>query len=851
LARFAGGVDLDGVTRAMYQDRVDNDRHSMSNRIDIDRGQSRQGAASVDMSARPTREDGAGLREHEDGEGRRDAVAEEVTDLSIDLGLDGTTELRVHGVSGTPPEAVLDHPLLKRVAGDKVAGFFRRWYPGGISPDLRARRRLEGYSWGGLTSGDAKRAFWLVLLPFMLANVAHWALPAVPAQPTPMQARMARLAVSLLRLFGLALTLSMLLTVIQAAVDIAGWQCGRVPKCAESSKILGLLTGGLLDTPGRRVAVTAVIPLAVVVIVGLIGRRPVRLTSPEPVDATYSTTQVPLTRRSFWRGNPGMAILRTSHVAAATALLAALVAWPATSLVAHGTARVVGLIVCWGALALFAAAVVLVGAEGTTGREAGAYERRGVLGVFFSQRGATAVRWLALGLLVVATIYSAWDWQATWREAGRMPGLRPAVLITFGVQLVLLALLTIAVTAQRPWRQGEGGFRVFMRGYGAPVLASLAFLLGAGFSAGLTYRVAELFGHPVLSQRDATIEIATNTLIAEDPRQQFATRVAAATAETPIVIPPSFAWAGAAATVMIFTIVAILGFLAWDVYRRIPSLVREIVSEYEAVESDPQARPVARAVALASLTDRAARVIARIVIIAGVVLIIGLAVYASGADNWQLVQEPPLSTITRFGTWAIGLGAAGLVALFWNAYRNPTMRRTVGILWDVGCFWPRAAHPLAPPSYSERAVPELADRVALLTSQPHGRVLLSGHSQGSVLVAATVLLLPPTALPRVGLLTHGSPLRRLYTRIFPAYFGMATLREIERRVSGRWRNLYRDTDPIGAWALEPATVPNPAVDRRLRDPARLGREIEGHSDYWGDPAYASEVERLQAPRALP
>ena len=260
---------------------------------------------------------------------------------------------------------------------------------------------------------------------------------------------------------------------------------------------------------------------------------------------------------------------------------------------------------------------------------------------------------------------------------------------------------------------------------------------------------------------------------------------------------------------------------------------------------------MARAVALASLTDRAGRVIARIVIIAGIVLVIGLVVYGSGADNWQLVQEPPLSTFTRFGTWAIGLGAVGLIALFWNAYRNPTMRRTVGILWDVGCFWPRAAHPLAPPSYGERAVPELADRVATLTSQPHGRVLLSGHSQGSVLVAATVLLVPPAALPRIGLLTHGSPLRRLYTRFFPAYFGVATLREIEHGLSGRWRNLYRDTDPIGAWALEPATVANPAVDRRLRDPARLGREIEGHSDYWGDPAYVSELERLQAPRALP
>jgi len=37
-------------------------------------------------------------------------------------------ELRVHGVSGTPPEALLSCPteFLEEVAGDKSAGFYRR-----------------------------------------------------------------------------------------------------------------------------------------------------------------------------------------------------------------------------------------------------------------------------------------------------------------------------------------------------------------------------------------------------------------------------------------------------------------------------------------------------------------------------------------------------------------------------------------------------------------------------------------------------------------------------------------------------------------------------------------------------
>ncbi len=50
-------------------------------------------------------------------------------------------------------------------------------------------------------------------------------------------------------------------------------------------------------------------------------------------------------------------------------------------------------------------------------------------------------------------------------------------------------------------------------------------------------------------------------------------------------------------------------------------------------------------------------------------------------------------------------------------------------------------------------------------------MILSGHSHGSVLAAAALLQLPAEVLPRVALLTHGSPLHRLYAQLFPAYFG--------------------------------------------------------------------------------
>ena len=60
-----------------------------------------------------------------------------------------TIELRVHGVSGTPPEAMLDEPYPRQVAGDDVGRFFRRSEP--ISVDGFPDRDVEAYHWGRFT----------------------------------------------------------------------------------------------------------------------------------------------------------------------------------------------------------------------------------------------------------------------------------------------------------------------------------------------------------------------------------------------------------------------------------------------------------------------------------------------------------------------------------------------------------------------------------------------------------------------------------------------------------------------------------------------------------------------------
>ena len=68
-------------------------------------------------------------------------------------------ELRVHGVTGTPAEQMLDRQIIGHVAGDGEAGFFRpRAEYGAAHIHGPGGARLEAYRWGNLTAGAAARA---------------------------------------------------------------------------------------------------------------------------------------------------------------------------------------------------------------------------------------------------------------------------------------------------------------------------------------------------------------------------------------------------------------------------------------------------------------------------------------------------------------------------------------------------------------------------------------------------------------------------------------------------------------------------------------------------------------------
>src|SRR5262245_17348857 len=120
-------------------------------------------------------------------------------------------ELRVHGVTGTPAEDMLDRHIIGRVAGDSDAGFFRPRdeYGATLGP---GGARLEAYRWGNLTAGAAARALWLLLLPFTLANVAMWLRP-------PAIGMGRRITHGLLRLFALTLSATLGTAPIRLFVD--------------------------------------------------------------------------------------------------------------------------------------------------------------------------------------------------------------------------------------------------------------------------------------------------------------------------------------------------------------------------------------------------------------------------------------------------------------------------------------------------------------------------------------------------------------------------------------------------------------------------------------------------------
>jgi hypothetical protein len=795
-------------------------------------------------------------------------------------------ELRVHGVSGTPPEQLVGAHEVEQVAGDRLVRFVRARDPAARTlPDGGV---LEGMSWGRLTSGPAVQVAWLLLLPFALVNLVLWAIPEDrPPEPGtaagtdegsapggrdpsgggpehPRRSRgghlgaeggagMRRLAEAVsrdhvfraaVRLLALGLTVLLTLAAATVTMDLVAWQCAA-GGCADLPGPFAVPAGGRL---GARVAVAATVPVLLLAAMAWLSHR-VSLRyeavtdrpagQPEP---TAEEVQPCLQSPLMWRGEALVARLRCLHLSAAWAAVGAVLAVGLYQARGGTPAGVVGVLFTAGSVV---SAVVLAVAVATSVLPCRA--TRWTDGWSPSERWTSAtLQWAALvgaGLCVSAF---AWGYQvrADARPPMGLPALHAAFHLLGAVLLGTLLVLVLCVGryprmgGRAPSVTGDRSAR-----HAPGVIAMSAVGLGYVLSAGVVVGIADLL-------RDR--------------------------GRPPLVVPPALQWAASGFAVVVGLALLIGGGVFWGVSRLprkdVQDVVKRVADRYDVrlggdhrqQRTDYRVRRIVRAwrVQRAVQVSNLFAVLTGFALVAAIFSVIALLSVVTGtftAPSW-------LSTA---GSWAVAAVTAGLVTVTVAGWRSETWRRRIGILWDVLSFWPRGAHPLAPPSYSERAVPQLTARTCYLARVPHPRprtgVLLSGHSQGSVLAVAVVAQLAgrepaerAPALDRTVLLTHGSPLGRLYEPLFPRYFGAAGLGAIRDAVTdGGWVNLWRDTDPIG-WSLQQVLGDH---DHDCTDPAGFGMDgreaayppIRAHGDYPADPLYARARRQLRdrLPHARP
>ncbi|WP_433532144.1 hypothetical protein ACQPYA_08900 [Micromonospora sp. CA-263727] len=734
-------------------------------------------------------------------------------------------ELRVHGVSGTSAETLLDHPVVDRVAGDENAGFYRPRAGFGVS-DRPTGLLVEAYRWGALTAGTAVRTLSLLfLLPFMLVNLAVWTRPATGGTGGAIG--------PLCRLLAATLTAAFVLSMVGVSVDLVGWQCAPFHVCVRDRGYLGWLADMAL---GPRLAVLALLPIAALRLLWWIGERSARAFEAFPAGRGQNRTtegEDRIDRPGFWNDALVVQRLRAIHFAVGLGTLAALLLGAQIHI--HPT--LVGHVLYVAAWILLAACAVLLCLPARTpspGLGRGPVDLRGIRPL---RLAAGAITVLSLGYTVLPIEPET--------PRGQLPGYEGAVAGVVAAQAGLLVALVVATIHQR--RRSPTAALSWLSGLASPVLAAAAVAAAYGFSAALVYRVADF-----LDRGDI-------------PNPARPDQPGGAELEPPV----SYRWAALAGLAAVMVVAAST---IWRIYisrRRRRRLAESIVQQdFPDVppEGTPRRNVVREIIARAAIAEQLSPVFTTFLLLSLLgVTTVALDLIGIGPSQLSRVLvhsdsggTKELALATDVGIYVIGLVGVGIVLLGLLSYRSEETRRTVAVIWDLGTFWPRTVHPFAPPCYAERAVPELARRITALSTK--GGVIVSGHSHGSVLAAATVLQLPEEALPRVALLTHGSPLHRLYARLCPAFLGDQTLYEVGDRIGWRWVNLWRNTDPIGGPMFsahrpgEQPRVEGPAgtVDRRLRDPHgvtvaaddTVPPPIERHWPYHTDAAYEDAVRDL-------
>ena len=556
------------------------------------------------------------------------------------------TELRIHGVSGSSAENLLETPILQQVAGDDLSAFYQP-RPGFGSPTGPGGARLEAYRWGGLTSGAATRALWLLLLPFMLSNVAVWLHPVAGRVGTGVVR-------TLCRIFALSITATYVLSMVGVSEDLIAWQCASTGNtCASRRSFLAVLSHGFFASAGRRLALCALLPILAVGLLWLLGRR--TWSRYEAFPAGSDMDGDGLSSPGFWNGKALVGRLRCLHIAAAFATLDAVIAGVLAQHLNTQFAR--GLFAA--CIAMLVLCLLLVCVPGMVDRDRE---------VPWAEFVAQAMRIVAI-LLTLVTLTFAMLPRDYWPTSGGLPGYGRTVTYLFGGQCALLALLGIVVALQRRSRDR------FLYGLGTPVVASFSLAVAAAFTAGLSFRAADYLDRGANPGMTATAVAAVN-------------RVAP---------PAAYAWAALGFFITVVAVLVLIGLVRLIVVARNRRTARTVTdADFPGGrQRDPdRAEEIDDAIADAALTDTVSKDLGVGFAPLAVVALLFTGLTLAGYKPLGLTSGGRAGTIvgvlTNLGTYLVGLFAVLLLALGAFAYRSAGLRRVVGVLWDLGTFWPRA-----------------------------------------------------------------------------------------------------------------------------------------------------------------
>lgn len=756
-------------------------------------------------------------------------------------------ELRVHGVRNTPPQEMLgtttDNIELARdgaiALGDNLAGFYtpKEPLPG-------QKTKLEAYSWGNLDRFSKGNSFfgrvgrvlynlgWFLIAPFGFANAAYWARSFRP-DPSREGGIRTGSGGGVVRLFGLLLTLLLVAAVSAVAFDLVAVQCFQPTGQRNAWKVCSALPSqfdGLRElTRGQRLAALSLAPILAVVLVALLGLvSDVRFRTragdaARALDNQTENDAFALAVPSLWvrrRINSPTGML---HIAASIHLVVILLmadaldrdgaatssllilaavqlavvafvvaAWArsihpptvadfwtsrqvwAFLLVAAAIATYLGCLITEGSLSDVNAAAPFTAGQLTPTiilvcltilATVGCVVRSG-----YNEWIATAV--LTVGVAVLVVVVGGWlDPLGASANA-----LALAVVVACGLGFVLpYAVLRRRDPHRREHAWHGAGPGVFMY-LGLVVAAFLASAVALGIGAYL--RAGRLQSTPDRADplfRDLTIPEGAHD----------------------IAVPTVF-WAFGGVLVLIVLFVAgLLGVLAWFGMRK-AVIESPPVDPSEAVfirEIDAVRRSSA-------FMQRAEPLLHTLSWVIGVTVTLSLALTVMRqardvTDRWGWVRgvlrqvfggDDGVSAFSAFAQWAVltsvVVGALAVVGVAVANAATAGRGRPLGLLWDLVAWLPRAAHPFGPACFSERAVPELADRIIRWLEPggqpvPQRRVLLATHSLGTVLGVAALFHLAALGradlLRRVRLLTFGMQLRPYFGRFFPELFGPQVL----------------------------------------------------------------------------